>query len=191
MNVIDASEESISSFCGDVVAKIASDLENKKVLVVGIASGGVPIAEDLSRCLSEVGISNSIAAVRCQRPSTKRKKKSLVGVCFKVAIRLLPKKFLNTLRVIEHYALSRKRNPNREVLTDFSGFGQFDNVLVVDDAVDSGHSLHAVKNFLDVQAPQAEVFSIAYVVTQQDPVVEPDLCKYRNVLVRFPWASDA
>lgn len=191
MKVIDATNESIREYCNKVVVAMRADLTPCRNLVVAVESGGSPIADELANGIHTHGLSCKLASIRCQRPSSKAKKNAGSGRLFKTLLQCLPKPVLNLLRVIEHQVLSRKRNPEREIVTDFDDFDSFDNIILVDDAIDSGYSLKKVIDYLRVKAPVARIITVVYVVTQKQPVVEPDYLNLRNVLVRFPWASDA
>lgn len=65
------------------------------------------------------------------------------------------------------------------------------SALIVDDAVDSGETLLAVRRAVEQLNPGIRVMSAAIVVTFAKPVQMPDICLYRDCLVRFPWSDDA
>lgn len=194
MKVVDADREKISEFCGAVVDHL-NIRGRESVLVVGIRSGGVPLAEALHGGVSGPARLD-LSFVRCSRPSTKNKKNGIVGKLFRTLIRLMPRGVLNFLRNLEHSVLSRKRTPDRHVESEISDYSGYQLIVVIDDAVDSGHSLGAVMQYLQSELEKsenydAELRSAVYVVTQEDPVFEPDYSFERGVLVRFPWALDA
>lgn len=191
MQVIDATNESIKQYCSEITSTLHEKLVNQKNLVIAIEAGGTPIAHELQNSLCAHGLNSEIAAIRCQRPSSKKKKSSLTGKLFKKTLHKLPKPILNILRVIEHEILSRTRNPAREIVTSFNSFNNFYNIILVDDAIDSGYSLKKVYDYVRAKAPNSKIITVVYVVTQETPVIEPDFCNIRNVLVRFPWSSDS
>lgn len=64
-------------------------------------------------------------------------------------------------------------------------------VLVVDDAIDSGDTLFSVINSLKEVNPAARVRVAVVTVTTDHPRAEADFSIYHNkTLVRFPWSSD-
>lgn len=66
------------------------------------------------------------------------------------------------------------------------------NILIVDDAVDSGATLLAVVEAVRIDMPGAEVRSAVITQTTPSPVITPDYTLYNNrTLIRFPWSMDA
>ncbi|WP_273004153.1 phosphoribosyltransferase family protein [uncultured Marinobacter sp.] len=193
MKVLDADDEMLKSFCSEAIDFFNLG-EKRSVLIIGVESGGVPIAEALFEEVKNL-TRTSISFVRCSRPSTKKKKEGVIGRIFRSVIRIFPKFFLNFLRNVEHSFLSLKRPPEREVTSILADYSEYDTVIVVDDAVDSGYSLKSVvSHIMDLAAGNASdvsVRSAVFVVTQKNPVFEPDFSFKKGVLVRFPWALDA
>lgn len=172
-----------------VIEKVAvSGIE--QVLVVGIASGGAVIAEEVNRELEGTGIENRIFMVKCQRPSSKIKTSYLARLALNI-MATLPQFVSNLSRQLEHAVLSKTRNKNREVFIDRdASLVSPDIVVLVDDAVDSGYSMKAVFDYLSCRFANAKIVSSAYVVTQDDPVFMPEFYYKKSELVRFPWSSD-
>lgn len=188
MNVIDATNKDLALFSKDVIKHL--DINSfEQILVVGVASGGVPIAKIVSQ---QLGNNATYFEVKCQRPSTKTKEQGLFSKVFDLIIKVSPKFILNILRNIEHIMLSKKRPPERVVIpvVPLNTEVPFDCILIIDDAVDSGYSLEKVVNFFKAKA-NIPLFSAVYVTTQKDPVFKADFSYKNNVLVRFPWSKDA
>jgi hypoxanthine phosphoribosyltransferase len=189
MKVIDANYVTIEEYSGLFINKFSHELTGTNVLVIGVASGGLPIAKILFNKLNNVN--KAYAEVKCQRPSTKKKEQGVLGFIFVSLIKLLPRFSLNFLRVVEHKVLSKTRVVEREIveLTPIN-FNDVNSVIVVDDAVDSGCSLKCVNDYIK-SLTSAKVITTVYVTTQLEPIFRADFSYKNDVLVRFPWSKDA
>lgn len=187
MKVENASWSDVDNFSGHVVEYVlSSDVEYKKVCVVGVRSGGVPLAKAVYKKLAEQ-CDSVYSEILCQRPSTKTKNRFFVDK-FLVYI---PVFLLDWLRILEHHVLSHRRASERVVQGfDLNTLIGCDAVLVVDDAIDSGESMSEVLKYFESNFLGAKLIA-AYVVTQSNPAVLPDYCECTNVLIRFPWSKDA
>lgn len=198
MKVFDFEWEKFDEFSLAIFDEI-SGLGFKRVLVVGVAEGGLPIGEHFAnRLRADAGLLVNYSVVKCQRSSTKLKKSNpKKEELLRIVFRNTPRPVLNFLRVIEHYKLSRrlKADQDREVIanTELEQFSRSsDFILVVDDAVDSGASLKTVVDFIKKTAlPGSIIKTLAVTVTQKNPLITPDYYLFSGVLVRFPWSLDA
>jgi hypoxanthine phosphoribosyltransferase len=173
-------------------------LERQPDALVAIRTGGVFVAEAMARA---AGSSLPILTITCRRPSTANKQRAAwVGAL----LRRLPRRLLDSLRVIEHRILTRPqvRPPAAPYLFDaeeldalqnwFSTCGATPFLLVVDDAVDSGATLSHVMSMLRQRAsPGAILRSAVITVTTAAPIVTADYALYNGQLCRFPWSHDA
>lgn len=192
--VVNATYSDISHFSERCIADFSNrcDIESSAPLVVGIASGGIPLAKEVHRQLHESGIAADYMEVRCRRPSTKSKEEGVQSKLFSLLFRL-PYFALNILRLFEHGLLASRSNSNRTV--EIQGelpTTAYQSVIIVDDAVDSGYSMKCVVDYLQetlTESPQ--LLTASYVVTRCKPVFRPDFTLFNNILVRFPWAKDA
>jgi hypoxanthine phosphoribosyltransferase len=191
MKVIDVSYSDIELFALKLIEKYSGSLKTvENVLVVGVASGGVPIAKAVFDKINKINV--KYIALKCQRPSTKRKDTGIIGKLISSILKVLPKLLLNKLRVLEHNILSRNSSSGREVFElDHIDYNQFDFIFIIDDAVDSGYSLKSVREFVCSQSERPKVITSVYVTTQLEPVYKADFSFKQNVLVRFPWSKDA
>lgn len=188
MKVIDATNKDLDLFSNDLINHL--DMNSfGKILIVGVASGGIPIAKIVTQ---KLGNKATYFEVKCQRPSTKSKEHGLFSKLFNLAIKVSPKLLLNILRNIEHIMLSKNRPSERVVipLVPLNKELSFDCILIIDDAVDSGYSLEKVVSFFKAKV-NLPLFSAVYVTTQKAPVFKADFSYKQNVLVRFPWSKDA
>lgn len=155
-------------------------------LIIGIKRGGEYVAQLVAKEFPEA----TLASVTLQRPTTPLKQ-ILGGLPA-----LLPRKVADILRVIE--ADRRKRKDNQKihlpsVNIPLSLQNQiFDKVLIVDDAVDTGVTLAAVKQTVKQALPQSQLLSAAIVQTESNACLSPDVVLISDgSLIRFPWSADA
>ncbi len=155
-------------------------------IVIGIARGGVYVAD----CFSN----DNVWSVVCQRGGTSAKK----GVVSSV-LKRLPAWMNSFLRCVESLSLElhdRFRNPeikkpvvDSSLITVLKEGGL--NVLVVDDAVDSGATLRNVTYALRDISANNVIRTAALTVTRKSPIVMPDYYLYHDrTLMRFPWSED-
>ena len=194
MRVVTRTEPMLQGF-GDAVLDALKVPPGQKVGVVGIPSGGILLAEIVRRACFRRGLAVDDSEVKSQRPSTGMKRAGVLARIVARTIQMLPTAFQDRLRVTEHRLLSTRRDAKRtvEAPTPLEPLLDCDYLVVVDDAIDSGHSMRAVLDFLceKLSRPRDSFFVAVYVVTQDAPVIEPDFAMLRGVLVRFPWSVDA
>lgn len=154
--------------------------------VVAIASGGVHVARAMGY--------DSFLTVSFRRPSTNMKRRYLDSL-----IRRIPRCFADMLRMLESRIASARvsRTAGPEILPEIPAdlsaelAGNPRNILIVDDAVDSGKTLLAVCHALRNAAPHAAVITAVITVTQNNPAILPDFSLYSDrTLIRFPWSAD-
>ena len=133
-------------------------------VVLGIETGGRYVAESMHAAVPH-------CYVRLQRGSTPRKSR-LRGLLAR-----LPRPVADALRLAEAWL----RGLRRPEPVGSRG----------DDAVDSGATMHAVREAVCRACPEAQVECAAIAVTTRRPLVVPDKYLYSNVLIRFPWSMDA
>lgn len=162
-------------------------------LIVGIARGGDFVAKNI---ISKGYFGDAFyISVKCQRNSTKSKGKIRLDVLLK----MMPRVATNFLRRFESVALewmfySRGPSFDRKVAfieSDLQQLRYAKNVLIVDDAVDSGVTMQTVRDWVMETNPAASIKTAAITTTFEFPVCCPDFSLYRDVLVRFPWSNDA
>lgn len=166
-------------------------------LILGIEDGGKPLADFIFNFLSSKFTQNQfhVNFVKCQRPSTKEKKRNLLTEnVLKSTFRWLPKSLLNYLRVLEHQKLMKFKHQNTEREINYNhpiDWQKFSKILIVDDAVDSGATLFAVLNSVKTNVKNCVTIKTLAVVTTSDQAkIKPDYSLYQQVLVRFPWSLD-
>ena len=147
-------------------------------LVLSILRGGEYVGRELFRDVRH-------ESVVLQRPTTRRK-----GRIFGKVMQALPYWLLDRLRIAEAWLLSRKSakyKPAEVELPDVAAL----RILIVDDAVDSGHTLRSVVEAVTSANPDADVRTAVITVTTPHPVIRPNYMMFNNLsLIRFPWSKD-
>jgi len=64
------------------------------------------------------------------------------------------------------------------------------NILILDDAIDTGKTMFVIKNNLKKLFPNAAIKTAVVSWTIETSVVKPDYYLFKNTLVRFPWSKD-
>lgn len=173
-----------------------SNFSYQKILILGIAEGGIPVAEIVHQFFKDLTKNEvSLDFIKVQRPSTKQKKENLkTEKTLRFIFSILPIFLLNYLRILEHKKLSKRSKPDLEREIKWNeelNFSRFDLILIVDDAVDSGASMKITLNFVKEKVKNSTILkTVSVVVTQKNPVYMPDYFQFRDVLIRFPWSLD-
>lgn len=149
-------------------------------LILSIRTGGLYVGEKMFADVRH-------ESVTLQRPSTKAKRAPV-----KKIIRLLPRPVLDLLRIAESWWLENKKHTKQPASFILPPMQDAQNILIVDDAVDSGATLLAVVEAVRTDMPGAEVRSAVITQTTLSPMITPDYTLYNNrTLIRFPWSMDA
>ncbi len=164
-------------------------------VVIGIASGGVPVARNL---LPDNGLQPLTVTLR--RPATKMVKQPLL----KRWLAALPRPVLDRLRIMESrlYALRDRRDTappapvalNEELRGSLLALeekkGSPLRILIADDAADSGTTIRRVRRALRELLPRADIATAVMTVTRQAADDAADYSLYRDgTLIRFPWSK--
>lgn len=153
-------------------------------MVIAIARGGVYVAEHMHWPSVSVSLS---------RPSTGKKR----GVLWRLLMRS-PRFIKDWMRIAESVWLGFVERgtkvpdfdfnrETKEILTERT----YRRILIVDDAVDSGKTLLAVRRAVANLLPDAEIRTAVLTVTRPHPLIRPDFTLHDNrTLIRFPWSED-
>lgn len=152
-------------------------------IIIGIKNGGYKVAEIMA---SEAVHKPLLLGVSMQRTSTKNKSK------IKNILRYLPYIITDFLRILEHKMLVfRAKKPL--LATEIPELLGRKNakILIIDDAVDSGHTLKTVlENVLASVDFSCIIRTAAITLTTDFSIIKPDYTLYKNVLCRFTWSFD-
>ena len=186
MKVIDFTTTDIEKACETLISQFDCQFD----LVVGIAEGGRLMAEIISQKLEL-----PLLLVIRQRKLTQYKSKS------KNILKYIPKKILNLIRIIENryceFLLKIKKQAEQpdeiKILSNELSFfenPQIKNILLVDDAIDSGSTVRNVEKFLQTKNNGWNIKIAVITQSFKQPVRKADYQLYNRVLVRFPWSND-
>jgi len=186
MKVINLTNEDIKRTCETLILQFDCPFD----LVVGIAEGGRLIAETIAQKLNL-----PLLLVVRQRGLTPHKSKA------KKILKHIPVKILNLIRIAENrwYEMlmkirkkEKKLNEIRIISSDLSFFEnpQIKNILLVDDAIDSGATIRDTEKFLKTKNKNWRIKVAVITQTFVQPLRKADYQIYNRILVRFPWSND-
>ncbi|PIA78076.1 hypothetical protein BFR04_07545 [Gaetbulibacter sp. 4G1] len=122
------------------------------------------------------------------------------SIVFRTLLKILPYIILDRLRLYESKkaknsirALNLDELQKDNISFDHLGFSHqksVKNVLIIDDAIDTGRTMFIIKNSLQKQFPKANIKTAIISWTLENSIIKPDFYIYKNVLVRFPWSKD-
>ncbi|MCL6294603.1 hypothetical protein [Jejuia spongiicola] len=122
------------------------------------------------------------------------------SIVFRTLLKILPYIILDRLRLYESKKAKNSISALNldELQKDNISFGHLGflhqksvkNILIVDDAIDTGRTMFIIKNSLQKQFPKANIKTAIISWTLENSIIKPDFYIYKNVLVRFPWSKD-
>lgn len=185
LKVITLDEEDFKKACRSLARQIK--ISFKPDLIVAIPRGGLDVYINMKDDFS------IIPCIECaiSRPSTDVKKK----INLKKLFRYIPYFFLDFMRRIEAFiregqSLGRKEKNRKNIELTYQENDNIKNILIIDDAVDSGNTMKLVRDAVATKFPNAEIKTAALVVTFVSPIIYPDYYAHKNCLLRFPWSED-
>lgn len=195
MQVITLDPDGLQSHAARLATKVRHSHSAPFDAIVGIRCGGTHVCDALCRYMPKESFHTRFD-INLQRPSTKKKTET-IG---KILIRL-PRPILNIMRMAESKILefSRRISSKRDQrhiavprdLTEMLKSIDSPEILIVDDAVDSGVTLKTVSDTLQGINPRTKITSAVITRTTSHPVFSPDFSLYAdNTLIRFPWSKD-
>ncbi len=163
-------------------------------LIIGIRHGGAEVARLMRDDFPEA----DYCEVQLSRPSTRQKSQGLT----QRFLQRLPLWCCNVLRIVESRVnewRSKGSEPVRigeirlseDVVSRLKEHGVGATVLLVDDAIDTGATIHHARLQLLEQFPGLALRVAVITVTIPHPVCDADFYLYHNrTLCRFPWSND-
>lgn len=152
--------------------------------IIGIRNGGAYVAHEMSKTFPEA----ECFEVSVSRPTHRQKNNSLM----KSMVSILPIWLLDALRMAESRVAQLRTKARRNAEINISDKINARNILVVDDAIDTGATLQLVLNALQERFHDADIRSAALTITTPAPCVTSNYYLFNNrTLIRFPWAIDA
>ena len=188
MEVITLNKSTFSKKCSELISK----LDTKVDLVIGILNGGGYVIEEFKN-------NKKYNSVYFQQVDIQRDDNLKHNFVVKFLLKILPYHILNKLRNYE--SLNAKKSIdslNALNLTDIkinfkltsSTNKSIKNIVIVDDAIDTGRTMFIVKNKLSSHFPKINIITAVISWTIETSLVKPDYYLYKNTLIRFPWSKD-
>lgn len=187
MNVITLNEKIFFKNCN----KLISNLDVKPNLVVGILTGG-------GYCVDKIKNNNKLKNCNFQFVEFKKEDFKEHAVV-RLLLKFLPYNVLNKLRVYESKKVNDKKNKldikdlieyEIDLKLSKDSDDEIKNILIIDDAIDSGKTMFIVKNNIEKRFPNCKIKIAVISWTNESSIVKPDFYIFKNILVRFPWSKD-
>ncbi len=110
----------------------------------------------------------------------------------KLVLRYLPRFLTHLLRRIEISSSVHDVKSERRISYDYKLPDKFKRILLVDDAIDTGHSMLAVMNFLEKRGYSCTNIRVAVITTTAPkPKYVADYSLFSQVICAFPWSYDS
>lgn len=189
MDVITLSQKDFLEKCHD----LSTSINYKPDLLIGISQGGVFVMNALKG--SGHFTNTTFMSAHLEVPGRLKKQKSRISPILKV----LPRQVVNSLRKLEiSYNQRTLKTLDISQLTNLkvhlepqqdSTFNP-ERILIVDDALDTGKTMFAVKHKVQQIFNNADIKIAVLTWTINTAIIQPDFYLYKNVLIRFPWSLD-
>lgn len=176
----------------DVCNALSSKIDFQPNLLIGVLNGGGFVLNSFKKDQRFSAIPSKL--VKLTRGNIFRN-----FYAFQILLKWLPYALLNKLRVFE----SRKAKRSIEQLdlknidldlsdVCFDDLPKKDvkNILILDDAIDTGRTMYIISKKLKTVFPQAKIKVAVISWTIDSSIVEPNYYIFKNILVRFPWSND-
>lgn len=193
MRVITLNNEALEEHASRLAGMVAAD-GRRYDAIVGVRRGGSIVCDTFCRHFPSANYGFR-TDVSLQRPSTRKK-----GGSVSKLLKKLPYWMLNLMRMAESKILvikqrfSNHRTSDVEIPEDLMQMLKIQKkieILLIDDAIDSGDTLYAIINTLRKVNPSLGVKVVVITVTTKSPRTFPDYYIYNNrTLIRFPWSND-
>lgn len=196
MRVLTLHKKAFEEHAGRLASMVMAGLsDGGPDAIVGVRRGGAIVCDAFCRHFPPAACALR-TDVSLQRPSTKNKN----GAVRKI-LRHLPFPVLDLMRMAEARLLAwrhrhRASSPVPEVVLPEELRRVLQNakspqILIIDDAIDSGDTLFAVINALKQMNPDVVARVAVFTVTTSNPRVKADYALYTDhTLIRFPWSDD-
>ncbi|GAA4815674.1 phosphoribosyltransferase [Litoribaculum gwangyangense] len=188
MEVITLNNEAFFKTCEELISKIDFEPE----VIVGILDGGGYVSNEFKN-------KNDFQKVQFNSVKLKRKSYLKNNFIVKVVLKLLPYKVTNRLRLMESKKVKKTISDlnlndlsNCEINFKFINNSEekIKNILIVDDAIDTGKTIFIIKNKLKKLLPDAKIKIAVISWTIETSIIKPDYYLFKNSLVRYPWSLD-
>jgi len=163
-------------------------------LIIGIQTGGAFVSKPLYTEITK-HYKTAYCEVGLSRPLSHKKKKFNI----KILLQYFPYVLLNFMRNLEvfiyelfksqKYGLTRQN----EIIIDIDTVDcikKAKNILLVDDAIDSGATLLEVKTKILSLNKNTQIKTAVLTSTHKSSYIDVDFSIFKRVLLRCPWSND-
>lgn len=183
MDYLELSIEKLNSECEKWALEIQKDY--KTDLIIYIAKGGYLIGKSFKNVFNV-----PLIGIKAKRRGNKIKD------LFMPLIVKLPKKICNILRLIELKTNVHNKCEERKIIidTNINKINKKDirKILIVDDSVDTGHSMKRVHDEVRKMFLNSEIKLAAMNVwNDSKKIIDIDYFIYKNVVIRTPMSKDS
>ncbi len=196
MQVLTLNKDTFEEHATQLAKIVESDLPSDGFdAIIGVMRGGAIVCDAFCRHFPSSAY-RLRTDVMLQRPSTKRKNGTIAKI-----LKIFPLRVLDFMRIAESRVLSLKRSWTSKQPPAVSLSEELSNILkglkppkilIIDDAIDSGTTIYAIRQTLQVANPEVDVKVAVITVTTTAPRIKADYALYRNqTLIRFPWSNDS
>ncbi|MDE6551965.1 MAG: hypothetical protein K2K98_03235 [Muribaculaceae bacterium] len=196
MQVVTLNPKDLDAHAERLARAVEESVRNGFDAIVAIRRGGSIVCDAFLRHFPET-LYSARFDVSLQRPSTKNKKETLRKI-----LQRLPYPLLDAMRKAEAHMFSLRKKfkgasstvPVVEIPEDLAAAltrNPLPEILVIDDAIDSGDTLYAIVHTLRKTNPEARISIAVITETTDKPRIRAKHSLYRNrTLIRFPWSDD-
>lgn len=166
------------------LAKIVCENKEKIDVVIFIARGSYQIGDVLSKELN-----CPLLEVFAKRKGNKLKN------IFKPFLKIIPSKMKEELRKIEFNSNFHEKKQDRIVSYDEKKWKKYigkQNILIVDDSVDTGNSMLQVKNVVQNYFKDSNIKIAALnCFKKSKKIIKTDYFIYEDTMLNGPWSNDS
>lgn len=125
-----------------------------------------------------------------------RKGNSIKEYAFPI-LAVMPRKICNAMRRMEVRSGVHQRQHDRQIrfhreLANIADPAAITKILLVDDSIDTGHSMRQVREHVARHFPMAEIrIFVLNEMTSQQPAIRADYALYRDTALRTPMSKDS
>jgi len=170
-----------------IAVELSEKITNDKFTpdeIIYIEKAGFLIAEKISQVL-KISLIHPCSA---SRNLTKLKKNN------SLLLAKLPDWLNSFLRILEVRTKLYKVNTNREIKIT-NKINPNSKILIIDDSIDTGHTVLSLVTFLvnhGVQRSNIKIAVINILSTKYlKPVILPEYFLFKNIHIQYPWSSDS
>lgn len=180
MKYLELSVEKVKENSKKLYRKIIKDYNYD--LVIFIAKGSYLIGQELATL-------NNVELLEIFATREGGKLKKVIKPLFKI----IPKKILIKLREKEMKSDFHEQKSDRKVSFDKEKYLEFknkQNILLVDDSIDSGNSIKLTKEEIQKFFPKANI-KVAVFNLMQKATIKADYTLYKDMMICGPWSNDS